>query len=676
MAVLTSKPGTHGRGLSLVVGVLLLTMLPAALDQTALSTALPVIGGELRGGLGYDSWVICAYLLAMTASVMLWGRLGDRFGRRPLLIAALAIFLIGSVLSGLAWDLRSLNVFRAVQGLGAGGLVVLTLVIVGDLVPPHERGRYQGLFGAVFGVATIAGSLFGGLFVHYLSWRWIMLINLPIAVVAMALVAIVLPPTAELEKRRIDYLGPALLAGSVGLLMVTTMGVIQHSWTLMRAVEVGSVAVALGVGWGLTQRRAAEPTLPLRLFRNPVFSIGSAIDFIAGFVMFGSLIYVPVFLQVATGRSPIASGVYLFPLILGVLVMAIVSGHLISRTGKYKALLIGGMMLTTLGLLLCSRLETSAPTLAISLALGVLGCGLGLVVQVPIIAVQNAVDYRDLGVATSGVTLFRAVGGVMGITVFSAILGHQIAARMSEAVRAVQLLPGVDIVAIRRDPRLLSLLPPATRGAVTEAFAHSFQIMFLWSIPVALAGVLLALLLRGTAARSTANVSDLGESCGGVPTVRSSQCEIERQLSALLRSDADTTEKIEQTYTHLGAHAGTDTAPGCLWALCRIARVGTVPADILYGGTGACTEEGRKCVNRLVADGLIVRQDGNLTITKEGQALTERLRECMQQILTKFLGGWSAEDYPQLSQHLARISQQFLGDDAQQYILKPKPTTS
>ncbi|WP_222722113.1 MFS transporter [Actinomadura alba] len=670
MAVIAGESGIRLRGRPLVVGALLLAMLPAAMDQTALAAALPVIGGELRGGMGYDSWVICAYLLAMTASVMLWSRLGDRFGRKPLLMASLTIFLIGSALSGLAWDLDSLHIFRAVQGAGGGGLVVLTQVIVGDLVSPRDRGRYQGLFGAAFGVATIVGSLFGGVFVHYLSWRWIMLINLPITVIAMVMAAIVLPPTAQPEKHRVDYLGPTLLAGSVGMMLFTVVGVIQHSWPLLRALHIGSIAVALGVAWGLTQRRATEPTLPLRLFRNPVFSIGSAIDLVAGFVMFGSLIYVPVFLQVVRGRSPAASGIYLSPLILGVLIMAVVSGQLISRTGRYKAPLITGMALTTLGLLLCSSLTTSTPTLAISLALGVLGCGLGLVVQVPIIAVQNAVAYRDLGVATAGVTLSRAVGGVLGITVFSAILGDQLATRMREAVRAVQLLPGGDIVAIRRDPRLLSVLPPSTRAMVTAAFEHSFQMMFLWSIPIALAGLLLALLLRGTAVRATANVSDLGASCGAAPTVRSSRCEIDRQLSELLRSDADTAEKLQQTYGDLGEHAGTDTAPACLWALCRIARAGTIPADTLSGRPGDRTEEVRHCINRLIAEGLVTGDNGNLTITKDGQALNERLRECMQQTLTKFLGGWSADDYPELTRHLARLSQQFLGDDAQQHILK------
>jgi EmrB/QacA subfamily drug resistance transporter len=674
MAVYIGEADTHLRGNPIMAGVLLLAMLPAALDQTALSTALPAIGGELRGGMGYDSWIICAYLLAMTASVMLWARLGDRFGRKPMLLASLVIFLAGSALSGLAWDLASLNLFRAVQGAGGGGLVVLSHVLVGDLVSPRERGRYQGLFGAAFGVATIVGSLFGGFFVQYLSWRWILLINLPITVVAMVLAAIVLPRTAELERRQVDYLGPALLAGSVGLMLFMAVGVIQHSWSLLRAVQIGIAALALAVGWAIAQRRATEPTLPLRLFRNPVFSICSGIDLVGGFVMFGSLIYVPVFLQVVAGRSPVATGIYLLPLVLGVLVMALVSGHLISRTGKYKWLLISGMALTTVGLVLCSLLDTAAAPLSISLALGVLGAGLGLVVQVPIIAVQNAVAYRDLGVATAGVTLFRAVGGVMGITVFSAILGHHLSSRMSEAVRAVQLLPGVDIVAIRRDPRLLSVLPPSTREAVTAAFANSFQMVFLWCIPVALAGLVLALLLRGTAARTTANVSDLGESFGGAPTVRSSRYEIDRQLSELLRSDADTTEKLRQTYSELGAHAGTDTAPGCLWALCRIARAGTLPADAL-SGRGHRTDEGRQCIKRLIAEGLVSSDDGSLTITKDGQELNERLRQCMQKNLTKFLCGWPSDDHPELAQHLAHLSEQFLGDDSQRHILRQSAKT-
>jgi MFS family permease len=361
-------------------------------------------------------------------------------------------------------------------------------------------------------------------------------------------------------------------------------------------------------------------------------------------------------------------------MIIGVLVMAVVSGHLISRTGKYKLVLIVGMALTTLGLFLCSRLDGSTGTRSVGLALGVLGCGLGLVVQVPIIAVQNAVAYRDLGVATSGVTLARAVGGLTGITIFSATLGHHLTARMAEAARAVERLPGLDVVALQRDPTLLSDLPPAVRAPFTEAFEHSFQAMFLWSIPVALAGLALALLLQGAAVRATANVSDLGESFGGAPTVRSSRREIERQLCELLRSDAKTTEKVKQTYTDLGALAGSDCPPGSLWALCRVARSrsGTIPATALSGREGVTAEDGRPFINRLVAGGLVIRDNGNIAITEEGRALMERLCEARHRALLALLDGWAAEDFPDLVDRLARLSRQFLGDDADQPILKRK----
>ncbi|NYD47078.1 EmrB/QacA subfamily drug resistance transporter [Actinomadura luteofluorescens] len=493
-----------GRDLYVVLGALMLAMLLAALDQTIVSTALPTIVSEL-GGLNHLSWVVTAYLLSSTASTPLWGKLGDQYGRKRLFQASIVIFLIGSALCGLAQDMTQLIVFRALQGLGGGGLMVLAVAIVGDVVPPRERGRYQGLFGAVFGVASVCGPLLGGWFVDNLTWRWVFYINLPIGVVALAVIAAVLHATGERERHRIDYLGTLLIVGwAVGLVLTATWGGTRYAWASAPIIGLAAGSVALIGVWLLVERRAAEPIMPPALLRHPVFALGAAISFAVGFAMFGALTFLPIFLQVVHGVSPTLSGVYLLPMMLGMLLSSIGSGQLITRFGRYKIYPMVGTPIIALALYLCSALDENSTTLSMSLRFALLGFGLGLVMQVLVIAVQNAVSYQDLGSATSGVTFFRQIGGSFGVAVFGSIFSNQLAGHVADLARV--LPPGFDPAAVQGNPRLLDRYPVAVKDAVLHAYAQSIDSVFFWAVPVAAARVRADLVpARGPAAGDSAD---------------------------------------------------------------------------------------------------------------------------------------------------------------------------
>ncbi|GAA2782028.1 MDR family MFS transporter [Nonomuraea dietziae] len=387
------------KGLGLILVALMLGMLLAALDQTIVSTALPTIVSDL-GGLEQLSWVVTGYLLASTVSTPLWGKLGDQYGRKSLFIAAIVVFLIGSALCGLSQSMGQLIAFRSLQGLGGGGLMVLAQAIVGDVVPPRERGKYQGFFGAVFAVSSIVGPLLGGFFVDNLSWHWVFYINLPIAAVALIVIVAVLPGRSTRTHHTIDYAGMALLGSATScLVLLATWGGTVYPWSDPMIWGLGLAALAMLVGWWFVARAADEPVMPLRLFALRSFTMSSLVGFVVGFGMLGALTYLPLFIQVVYGVSATLSGVHLLPMMAGMLTMSIVSGQVVSRTGRYRFFPILGTAVATLGMFLLSRLTEHSSTLTMSIDLLVLGAGLGMVMQVLVIVVQNAVGYEDLGVA-------------------------------------------------------------------------------------------------------------------------------------------------------------------------------------------------------------------------------------------------------------------------------------
>jgi EmrB/QacA subfamily drug resistance transporter len=649
------------RRVRFVLGALLLGMFLASLDQTIVSTALPTIAGDL-GGAAHLSWVVTAYLLASTVSTPLWGKLGDLYGRKWFFQLAIVIFLIGSVLSGLSRSMLELVLFRAVQGLGGGGLIVGAQSIIGDVVPPRERGKYQGLFGAVFGVTSVIGPLIGGLFVDHLSWRWVFYVNLPIGAVALAVTVAALPGQLSRVHRVIDYLGTALLAaGTTGLVLLTSLGGITYPWNSPPIYLMGVLSILCLVALVFVERRAEEPVLPPRLFANRVFTAAAVIGFVVGFAMFGALTYLPSYLQVVQGVDPTVSGLRLLPLMAGLLATSIGSGLLITRYGRYKVFPVAGTAVMTVGLFLLSRLGVHTSPVQTSMYMFVLGVGLGGVMQVLIIAVQSAVDYRDLGTATSGATFFRSIGGSFGTAVFGAIFANMLPGNLAVALHGQPLPPGLATAGV--SPAALAGLPPALHAAYVEGYAASIRTVFLVSVPIGVVAFLLSWLLPEIQLRNTVTTTpDLGEGFA-MPEDRTSLQEVRRKLELLTRR-----EERPAMYRRLAERAGTDLGPKETWLLFRL-RDRADPslralADDLGVPVERLEEPARELARRgVIADQVDPQQGRCLRLTPAGVALTDRLVAARRDGLAALLGRWSPDEHPELAELLRAFAHQFLADD-------------
>jgi EmrB/QacA subfamily drug resistance transporter len=658
------------RRLWLILGALLLGMLLAALDQTIVSTALPTIVGDLHGG-SHLAWVVTAYLLSSTVSTPLWGKLGDQYGRKIFFQASIVIFLIGSALCGLSQTMTELIAFRALQGLGGGGLMVGAQTIIGDVVSPRERGRYMGLFGAMFAVATVIGPLIGGLCVTYLSWRWVFYINLPFGVVALFVTGAVLPGHLRRVHHTIDYAGTIVLAGAAtSLILFLSLGGISWPWRSAPSYFTVALGVVLTVVFVFVERAAAEPVIPMRLFRIRVFSAASSIGFVMGFAMFGALTFLPLFLQNVKLVSPTVSGLRILPLMVGMLGASVASGRLVTRWGRYKAFPIVGTALMTLGAYLMSFIDASISFWVMSAYMFIFGLGLGLIMQVLVVAVQNAVDYQDLGVATSASTFFRMIGGSFGTAVFGAI--YAIVFNRAFAATVAKVPPSIlkSFNPATLSPALLEKLKSTAAGLAffdkyIGAVTHAVQTVFLVAVPISFVAFLLSWLLPEVELRKTVQTSDLGEAHS---MNRSSLKEIELALERV-----SARENRGELYRTLATRAGVDLPPRSVWLLYRLSENPAVTVTELAQKLKVDPGLIQPGVEGLVAAGMVESRrasasgsgngDRDLFVTASGAAAMERLTEARRSGLTELLEGWNPEEHPEVIEMVKELAHSLLADD-------------
>ena len=504
----TNQPGGQflaPREVMIVLPGLLLAILLAMLDNLIVSTALPRIVGDL-GGVAHLSWVVTAYILASTITTPFYGKLGDMYGRKTFFIAAIIIFLIGSALSGLSQTMTELIAFRAVQGLGAGGLMVGAMATLGDIVAPRERGKYMSYMMVVMMFATIGGPLLGGFITTNFSWRWIFYINIPVGGAALVYLMATLHVPAKKVSHKIDYLGGSLLAiAATSLILLATWGGTEYRWASVQIIGLGLLTVAATVGFLVTETRAAEPMLPLHVFRNRNFSVTMGLTFLTGLAMFGALTFLPLYQQTVQGASPTLSGLMLTPMMLGVTVTSIVAGQVTTKTGRYKIFPILGGAIMGLGMYLLTGLGVHTAKTTSALYYVVLGLGMGFLMQMVSLIAQNSVQQRDMGVASSARMFFQQIGGSLGVAAFGAIFARRLTESLASAAGT-----GVHISASggQLDPATVDKLPALVKHDVFVAITHAVQGVFIWALPAAVLIFVLALLIKEVPLRGRAPEGD------------------------------------------------------------------------------------------------------------------------------------------------------------------------
>lgn len=622
-ATAAPPPALDRRRRNVVFGTIMLGVLLAALDQTIVGTALPTIVGDLGGG-DHMAWVVTSYLLAETVATVLVGKFGDLFGRKAVFQVSAVVFITGSFLCGLAGNMSLLILWRGVQGIGAGGLMVTSMALIADVVPLRERGTYQGAIGAVFGVATVIGPLLGGLFTDHLSWRWAFYVNVPIAVLVVAAAARTIPSVRARGRPRIDYPGIALVAvGSSALILATSWGGNEYPWTsgvIVGLLAGGVLALAL---FCLAETRAAEPMLPMRLFRNPVFTVCSVLSFVVGFAMLGAMTFLPTYLQYVDGDSATLSGVRTLPLVIGLLIASVFSGNVTSRTGRYRIFPIVGCAVMGAGLYLLSRMDADTGGGLESVYMFVLGAGIGLCMQVLTIAVQNTVDYADLGTATSGVTFFRTLGSSFGTAVFGTIYANSLGPGLKVAVAGAARATGRDpagLAAAAQSPQGAHALDPAASGPIVGAYTQALHTVFLWTVPVAAVGFVVALFLKQVRLRDTVRAAstDMGDGFASPATASGDSAKLlELAVGKLVRNmgPQQAREIVEASDTRLDM-AGA-------WAVMQVdlltRTVGHAGLGLIASRRSLPPEVLLPVFDRMVEEGFLTRQNGFFSLTRGGQ---------------------------------------------------------